>query len=262
MRRGGLLGVVLIVLILFVALAVIAAALVMHGLENGEGFHFTPSKKVGTPHTLGEFNVTGVRLENVVGRVVVLGSNGSSLVVETNLPLEYRLNSTLTLYCPSKYGHNVCSDYEKGYVGIKAPHMESLRADHLVGNLVLNVELGSLTVKGVVGNVIVRNTSTMVVNDVTGNVRGSCGKGVVSKVIGNVEVGALEGLTVSDVVGNVKVILPENASLALKADGSFTSKLRIGEGVYEGSYELPVEIDNIVGNVVIEKGAFLITPEG
>lgn len=257
MRRGGLLGAVLIVILLFIALAVIAATLVMEELGGGEGFRFTQPKKTGTPRTLGEFNVTGVNLENVVGRVVVLGSNGSSLVVETNLPLEYRLNSSLTLYCPSKYDRNVCSDYGKGYIVIKAPHMRALHADHLVGELVINVELESLDVRDIVGNVMVRNAQTMVVNDVAGNVKGSCGRGIVSKVIGEVEVGTEKGLTVDNIVGNVKVIIPKNASLALKAGGSFTSKLWIGEEAYEGSYELPVEIGNIVGNVVIEKGEFI-----
>ncbi|WP_188202577.1 hypothetical protein [Thermococcus camini] len=239
-RKAGLLGAVVGAVMVLLLVGVVVTALALHGDIHIEGI--TPRKDAGPLRELGRFDAGAVIVKNVVGKVQLISSDVSGVVVKSNLPVNATYqNGLLTVYClvekkRSGFGistHNLCEDYKNGRIIIE------------VGN-----GLSDVWVQNTVGDVFIgANATRVVIENTVGDVVSSApAEYRVDDVVGDVSIHAEGDVTINDVVGDIGIRVPPNYTVSLSLDDVLgkVEKAHSGEG-----RPIIIRISNVVGDVSV-----------
>ncbi len=247
MRRNGF-----VVTVILVIIGSVLASGCIGGWDLGR-------KIEGKMHSIGNFNASSLMIEDVVGDVIIEQGSSNRIQVKTTLPLKYRNESLLVLYCPKENGRNKCNDYKNGIVVIKTGRsMKVIIIRDTVGEIENTVNAVNFNASDVVGRFRLNfNTSSLNIRNIVGDMKfvGSLKRAEIENIVGKVEL-TLESareISIKDVVGDIDVKAPSDAHVSLHFKDSINLKLDVDENIYNGTEPLEIGLHNIIGKVKIGK---------
>ncbi|CAB49392.1 DUF4097 family beta strand repeat-containing protein [Pyrococcus abyssi] len=239
MRKGGLLGLALFLVVL-VIVGLIALTFIGLGLLGIFGFGhekwFSLSNchcecstmEAGEVREIGTYNGSKVHISNLVGRLVVEEGN-SPLVIYSNLPINVsQVGDEVLITC------NECNKYKDGKIIVKG-NLSELEIGDVLGKVEVEVPLRILKVGDIMGEL---------------EVHAPVGVFESGDIMGRVSVKALKLVDVEDVLGELKVMVPEGYGVNLKVD-DIMGKIK---NEAKGEKKVKVNLEDVMGRVEIING--------
>ncbi|HII60670.1 hypothetical protein [Pyrococcus horikoshii] len=229
MRKGGLLGFALFLLVLFivglVGLTLLGLGfLSFHHLCN---CHCESSLiEAGEVREIGTYNASIVKIARIYGRLVVEGGNSSPVAIYSNLPINVsQKGDKVIILCKE------CSKYRNGEIIIRG-NLSELELGDVLGKIEIRTPLKILKTEDILGEVETYSPVEIFESD---DIMGK----VIIKVVGRVEVG--------DILGELKVIVPSGYGVNLEID-EVLGKVR---NKAKGEKKIDIKISDVIGRVEV-----------